>query len=64
METTYARPGAEGASASRWRLLLILLALLLSGSGARAQVTKTLPGNYASFAAAITDINTNFPTGA
>ena len=46
-----------------WFRRLALLALLLSGPGAWAQVIRTLPGDYASFTAAITDVNTNFATG-
>jgi len=45
-----------------WKALLVLLALLSSG-GARAQTVKYLPGNYANFRAAITDINANFASG-
>ncbi|RYU83693.1 beta strand repeat-containing protein, partial [Hymenobacter persicinus] len=36
-----------------------MLLLLLSSQLGWAQVTKTLPGDYASFAAAFTDLNTN-----
>ncbi|MBD2722820.1 beta strand repeat-containing protein [Hymenobacter armeniacus] len=50
-------------AAGRWRQPLALLALLLSSSGAWAQTVKTLPGDYANFAAAINDINSSFPNG-
>ena len=47
-----------------WIKLLAVLALLLSGGEAGAQTVKTLPGSYANFRAAITDINANFAAGA
>jgi hypothetical protein len=46
-----------------WNGLLALVLLLLAGSSAGAQTIKTLPGNYPSFSAAITDINANFASG-
>ena len=57
------RPLAISTRTSRWRWLLPLLTLLLSGPGAWAQTVKTLPGDYANFTDAFNDINTNFPTG-
>jgi hypothetical protein len=50
---------------SSWRRLLSLVALLttLGCAPAWAQVIRTLPGDYANFAAAITNINTSFSTG-
>ncbi|MBO0358234.1 T9SS type A sorting domain-containing protein [Hymenobacter sp. BT186] len=46
---------------SRWLRRLPVLALLglLGGTAAQAQVVRTLPGDYPSLAAAITDLNTN-----
>jgi len=54
---------ARPALARFGRLGLLSLALLLGPVGAWAQVIKTLPGNYANFTAAITDINMNFASG-
>lgn len=53
----------SGVSKFRFRKYFLGLLFVLSSFGAWAQTTKTLPGDYANFAAAIADINANFPTG-
>ncbi|GAA3949818.1 ESPR-type extended signal peptide-containing protein [Hymenobacter algoricola] len=52
-------PAAPIPGGTRLRRLGLLLALLLSSQLSWAQVTKTLPGDYATLAAAFTDLNTS-----
>ncbi|WBA41488.1 T9SS type A sorting domain-containing protein [Hymenobacter canadensis] len=57
---------APGLQPGRWqrRLPMLVLLGLLGASAAQAQVVRTLPGDYTTLAAAITDLNTNgVPTG-
>ena len=50
-------------SRGSWLVGLCLAAGLLSTGRAGAQTIKTLPGDYATFTAAINDINITFPAG-